>query len=283
MKDIWNFIVDTQWISIGIRVIIIMLIACGLIKWLKWTYKKSVERNDNKEEIHKKFGNRILKSVITVMMLYFILQQFPFMEGFTGFISTSSSLLVAVLGFAAQEALGNVLSGIFISMSKPFNIGDRVKIPSQSITGTVTDINIRHTVIKTVENTTLLIPNSIMNREIIENSNFTEDKVCNFLDVMVSYESDIDTACEIIKDLVRKHRHFVDYRSAEEIAEGKEDVRILVRALGDSGVNLRCMIWTKTIADNFEMCSDLRHDVVYAFREYGIEIPYNKIHIVGNK
>ena len=59
-----------------------------------------------------------------------------------------------------------------------------------------------------------------------------------------------------------------------------DDVRVLVRNLANSGIDLRCYIWTKTIGENFEMCSELRRDIVKAFKDNKIEIPYPHIKVV---
>lgn len=283
MNKIIKYFADYPWLSIGVKVGVILIVSICIIKWLSWSYRKGVSLNDNKEEIHKKFAYKIGKVVVCILSLYGVLLQLPFMKEFVSLLGTSSSLLVAVLGFAAQEALGNIVSGIFISFSKPFNIGDRVVISEKDVTGIVEDITIRHTVVRTSGNTRVLIPNSIMNGVLIENSNFADDKVCNFLDVSVAYEADIDKARDIIRDLVRNHRYFLDYRTEEDKKAGRDDVRVLVRNLGDSGVDLRCSVWTRTISENFEMCSELRHDIVIEFAKQGIEIPYPHIQLMTNK
>lgn len=283
MKEITELFNKYDWVSIGFRLLIICAVTLIFLKWVSWSYKKGLKLSGAKEEIHKKFSYQMLRCITILISLYIIMKQLPFTSEFLKFLGTSSSLLIAILGFAAQAALSNMLSGIFISFSKPFNIGDRVILTSRNITGIVEDINIRHTVIRTVENTRVLIPNSIMNTEIIENSDFVDGRVCNFLDVSVAYEADIDKARDIIRDLVRHHRYFLDYRTEEDKANGRDDVRVLVRNLGDSGVDLRCSVWTRTISENFEMCSELRHDILIAFNKEGIEIPYPHVQVLTNK
>ena len=96
----------------------------------------------------------------------------------------------------------------------------------------------------------------------------------------MAYDADVDKAIEIIQELVRGHKFFYDSRTAEDKVEGKPDVIVRVRTLGATSVDLRANIWTKTIGENFEMCSDLRREVLKKFSEEGIEIPYPYTNVI---
>lgn len=274
-----TMIADNKLLKIGIKSSIILLIAFGIIWTIRFVYKKNKEKT-HKEEIYKKFTSQLLQSVVFTLAVYLVLKQMPIENGVLNAVSTSASLLVVILGFAAQEALGNVINGVFISASKPFDIGDRVRLVSLNITGIVEDITLRHTIVRTFENKRLVVPNSVMNKEIIENSNFKDESICNFLDIEIAYESDIDLAIKIIKGLVREHKYFYDTRSEEDKANGADDVSVLVRELSDEGICLRCTVWTKDTSKNFQMCSDLRKEIVREFCKNNIEIPYKHIKIV---
>lgn len=65
-------------------------------------------------------------------------------------------------------------------------------IQSLGVTGIIEDISLRHTVIRNFENNRILIPNSKMNSEVVENTNFAEQIVSNFLDLSISYSADIE-------------------------------------------------------------------------------------------
>ena len=260
-----------------IRVSIITYIA---LKLNNFWYSR--HKNKYGKQVHIKFLHQVIACVVIIMAIYNVLVHFEFFKQFIGIIVTSSSLLVVILGFAAQEALGNMLNGLFISIFKPFDIGDRVKLVSMNLTGVIEDITLRHTVLRNAENKRLVIPNSKMNIEIIENSNLKEDAVCNFLDIDVAFDTDFDLAMETIRELVREHKYFKDRRTEEEKANNKDDVQIFAREIGPNSVILRTHIWTDTTGDNFEMCSDLRISIIKKFREMNIEIPYQTITLMGN-
>lgn len=163
---------------------------------------------------------------------------------------------------------------------KPYNIGERITLKDKDITGVVEDITVRHTVIKTFHNSKLIIPNSVINKEILENSNFDSEYIGNYLEISVAYESDIDKAIKIMEDAISKNDRIIDIR--EDKSVGKP-VSILVKELGESGIVLKTTVWTKDINDNFLACSEIRLAIKKEFDRNGIEIPYNKMDIHINK
>ena len=98
-------------------------------------------------------------------------------------------MIAVVAGLAAQEALGSVVSGMMILAFKPFKMGDVVRYVDNDITGTVEEITLHHTAVRTFENKRVIIPNSKMNSAIIENADYADSKVCVFLTVGITYES----------------------------------------------------------------------------------------------
>ena len=280
IRNMIEVISTDKLLNIGVTAVIVFVLTLIILKCNKLVFKGIVKRSGKDNDLHITFLKRIIDGIIIILGVYAVCNKIEFLKTYVLSIIASSSLLVVVLGFAAQESLANVINGTFISVFKPFNVGDRVKLVSLNLVGVVEDITLRHTVIKTFENSRLLIPNSIMNKEVIENTNFADETVCNFLDVSVAYDADVDKAIEIIQELVREHKFFYDSRTAEDKAEGKPDVIVRVRTLGATSVDLRANIWTKTIGENFEMCSDLRREVLKKFSEEGIEIPYPYTNVI---
>ena len=145
----------------------------------------------------------LIKTIQILSMIFcvgYVLNQFEVTKEIWSSVLTNISLIVVVLGFAAQESIRNILSGYMVASSKVFNIGQRVTLVNENITGIVTDITSRHVTIKKPNNTMVIVPNSVINNAIIENSSYTDDGViANYLDIDVAYESDVKQAIEIIK------------------------------------------------------------------------------------
>lgn len=115
----------------------------------------------------------------TVGFIYFIgtgiaISMIPPLRSIAFSLLASTGVLTLVIGFASQQAFSNIISGLFLGIFKPFVIGNYVKLVKYGIEGRVEDITLRHTIIKTAANKHLMIPNSVMNAEIIENANWTD-------------------------------------------------------------------------------------------------------------
>ncbi len=185
-----------------------------------------------------------------------------------------SGIFAIVIGFASQQALANIVSGVFIIIFRPFSVGDRVRLVGKEINGMVEDITLRHTVIKTYQNKRVIVPNSIISTELVENSNFYDNEICRFIEIGISYDSDIDKAMEIMRDEAMKHPEQFDARTAEEIEKGLPEVIVRVIGFGDSSVNLRANVWAKDLPRGFQMQCDLNKSIKQRFDREGIEIPY---------
>lgn len=232
--------------------------------------------------IQWKLLKQVLKLVILTLVIIGVVDIIPGSEKIGTALVACSSVIVAALGLASQDALGNAIDGVFISLFKPFREGDRIRLVSRNITGTVEGINLRYTTIKTVENNILMIPNSIMNDEIIENSNIEDQKIKTFVDVSVGYETNISKMKEVITDVVTSHPLFIDTRSDEEKESGVVPVGINIRNFGASGVDVRITLCSANISNSFTLSSDIRENLLSAFRENNIEIPYTIIDLRQN-
>lgn len=183
-----------------------------------------------------------------------------------------AGVLALAVGFASQQALSNIISGIFLVIFKPFRIHDRIKIGDKF--GTVEDISLRHTVIKDFENKRVIIPNSIISNEVIVNSDYIDDKICKWIEIGISYDSDIALAKYIMKDEVLNHPLHIDPRTEEQKANGEELAPVRVIQLGESSVNLKAWAWAKDTGDAFAMGCDLNESIKLRFDKEGIEIPF---------
>lgn len=192
-----------------------------------------------------------------------------------------AGILAIAVGFASQQALGNVIGGLFIVLFKPFRINDRLVI--RDFQGIVEDITLRHTVIKDFENKRIVIPNSLISEEILVNADFADRGICKWIDVNITYDSDLDLAKEIMEREALKHNLQIDTRSPEQLAEGEKEVPVRVLSLGESAVNLRAWVWASDAANGFVLSCDLYESIKKEFDKNGIVIafPQRSVHIVS--
>lgn len=203
--------------------------------------------------------------IITIGMKICSLSEF--LSGFTSQILMSSSLIVVVLGFVFQEGLTNIVHGFILSVFKPFQIGDRVRvtIDGESITGYIRSIDLRSTIIQNVMNSShVIVPNSKMDMCVIDNNYFdTHAASSNFLDFAITYDSNMEKAMAIVSWEIEHHPAVQAIREEKNITE---PVAVMVRELGVNGIYMRATVLTRTVEENFGACSDLRIALIQRFR-----------------
>lgn len=231
--------------------------------------------------IKKHYHRPNIKSLLrTKTILLYTISGYAILDLFTPFqtilktLLAGGGVLAVVIGLAAQEAAGNFVNGMMISIFKPFKIGDLIKVNNGQLTGTVIDITIRHTVIKTFENTKIVVPNNVMNDAILENVTAVGDKKANFLELEIGYESDLEQAMRIIEEEVTKHPNYLDARTDAEKEEHQAAVVTRLIEFGESGLRLKTTVYSRNNAEGFAMLSDLRIAIKRRFDDAGIDIPY---------
>ncbi len=221
--------------------------------------------------IHLHFLKSAINVFVDVVIIYSLVQQFEITKDISKALLQSGTLIVAIATFAAQQALANVISGISVSASKPYNVDEKIRVLQGGTViaeGMVIDVTIRHTVIRQFNGECCIVPNSIMDSAVIINTNFTEN-VGNFIEVVISYESDIEKAISVMKEICAEHELVIDTDKSS----------VTVSSFAADGVTLKTTIWTRNLNDSFRACSDIRADLVKAFKENGIVIPYQTVTI----
>ncbi|MFB6190318.1 MAG: mechanosensitive ion channel family protein [Candidatus Nanohaloarchaea archaeon] len=166
------------------------------------------------------------------------------------------------ISFALKDMIANFLSGVLILVNRPFKIGDQIKVAGEE--GTLKDIKLRASEVKTYDGRKVIVPNSdLYNKVVINNTGYDERR----FDVVVGIGYDED---------VKKARDLA-FEALEE-AEGVEtepEPEVLVDELGASSVNLKLRGWTKPSRANMvQATSEVTELVKRKFDGEGIEIPY---------
>lgn len=220
-----------------------------------------------------KFIKHVMLACIYVLGFALAIYSMPNFRALASSLMAGAGIFALAMGFAAQHALGNVVSGVFIVIFKPFRINDRLSLTAHQ--GVVEDITLRHTVIRNFENRRIIIPNSVISNEIIVNANFGDDMIVKWVDINISYRSDIDTAKKIIIEEVLAHPLHKDPRSPEDLELGVPEVIVRVINLLESSVNLRAWVWGKDAPDAFVLGCDLLESIKKRFdADPNVEIPY---------
>jgi len=248
--------------------ILLLIIMLVMLQVTNLVFKGIIKK---KKRIGMSFFRGILQGCIVIFFIFQIGGQFDKFSDSIDTIIQSGSLIVVLLGFILQQSLSNIVHGMVLVAFKPFEIGSRIKLVNMNITGVVTNINLNNTMIKNLATSAILIiPNSVIAKEIIENFHYEEMVHKYYFDIQVSYLSDIDLAIQLVKDVVAKYS--LDMRSEEDKRNKVEQVEVLVQGLDVNGVNLRCPVYTEDISSNFIACSNIRLDIVKEYKKYNIQI-----------
>lgn len=175
---------------------------------------------------------------------------------------TSMGVLSVVLGLAAQSTLGNLISGISLVLYRPFKLGDTIQVaaPSGLETGTVENISLGYTVLKTADERRLVIPNNTMATTVSINlSHMRKGTPCP-VSVVVAPGSDPAAARKILTALAKAHPHTVKI----------DNVR--VTALSGTGTTLTLNVWCDDPDKAAALKSDLLESARKEFDAAGIKI-----------
>ena len=232
---------------------------------------KRIEKKQN--GLHIQFSKQLIRAVLIILTIFLVGAQFTTTTDITTMLVAGSGLFIAIAGFAAQQTLADVIAGFMLSLSKPYNTNERITLVNSNITGVVEGITMRHTIIRLFDNNRLIIPNSVMNKEVIKNSNYEDSKIGNFIEIEISYESDVDAAIMIIKEIL----------IADELVVDKENITVMIRDFVPNGIALKTTVWTEDVNQNFLACSNIRKEILRRFKEAGIIISYPRVIVMNDR
>ena len=176
----------------------------------------------------------------------------------TSFVAAIGAAGLAI-GLALQGSLANFAGGVLILLFRPFRIGDWIE--AQGVSGTVDSIQIFHTVLRTGDNKTVIMPNGSLSNGIITNTNRQPTRKVVF-DVGVDYEADLQKARNVLLELANDPRVLPDPAP-----------QAVISTLGDSSITVSLRLWTKT-ADYWDVMFMLNERTRDRLKAEGIDIPF---------
>ncbi|WP_031426380.1 mechanosensitive ion channel family protein [Flavimarina sp. Hel_I_48] len=256
---------------LGMVAVITLVVASLVRMWFKRAIAKKTALNDDTTSY------RFLR-YLAVFAVYFVgillaILAFPSLRGIAQTALGGAGLIAVVAGVASQEALANLVGGLFIIFFKPFRTGDVIKI-TDTMVGTVTDITLRHTVLRNYENKMIVIPNAIINKEKLVNYDLGDRRCCEWIEIGISYDSDVDLAKHIMREECEQHPNLIDNRSELDLHNEVPKVLVRVTGLGESSVDLRAWAWAMNFPEAFVMRCELLESIKKRFDKEGIEIPF---------
>lgn len=255
---------------ISIAVILLLTYLSDLI--ISIIINKGIKKGNKNLKTYLIFINRAKKLIIYFVGIMLVLSKFSMFKSLSVTLLSGIGILTTVLGLAAKESLGNIFGSLSLLVSKPFEVGDTIKIVEKDVIGAVEEISMRHTIIKTFNNQRVIIPNSILNNLTIENYDYKTSEVCFYYEAPISYESDVDKAIKIME---KEMKAFAG-PSDKNIAYPK--VRVV--KWDSSAIVLRGWIYAKDFSTCYENLWKLNYELKKKFDQNNIEIPYNHMNVI---
>lgn len=275
---------DKVWQHVIIAGIIFTL-AVILSRITRWLINRTFKAANDKFEVDPTkyaFFKNAASLIIWIIAIGVVISTIPSLKSLAVTLFAGAGILVAAVGFAAQQTFSNIISGIFIVFFKPFRVGDMIKVGNFEY-GIVEDITLQYTHINNFENKRIIIPNAAISNDSIINDSIQDLKVCRWVEVGISYDSDIDLAMKIMREEASKHPQCIDNRTQEEIDMGRHQVNVRLMDFGSSSLDLRAYVWTDDPFNAIQMHSDINIAIKKRFDAEGVEIPFPYHTIVYKK
>jgi len=169
------------------------------------------------------------------------------------------------IGFGLQNVVANFFAGMVLIFERPMKEGDRIMV--NGIEGEVTQIRFRSTVINTLTNETIIVPNSKLVDDTINNYSYTNPRIIVINKVSVSYESDMEKVKKVLIDLCEENPYILKtYSPVVRIVEFQ-----------DSGILIELRIWIKNARDKYDSIAWTNSKIWDEFKKNNIVIPYNQL------
>jgi len=244
-----------------IGAIIIWIIGGWVIKGLINTFTRMLDKSNTDESL-KPFLKSIINAALRVMLIISVLTMLG--VEMTSFIALLGAAGLAV-GMALSGTLQNFAGGVIILVIKPFKIGDVIE--AQGYIGTVKEIQIFNTTLKTADNKTIIIPNGGLATSSLINYTTEENRRVEWT-FSIGYGDDTSKAKEILKALC----------DADERILKDPETFIAISALADNSVNFIVRSWVKA-NDLWNVYFEMNEKVYKAFNKEGLNIPFPQMDI----
>ncbi|MBR9922357.1 MAG: mechanosensitive ion channel [Bacteroidetes bacterium] len=246
--------------------ILVWIIGSLVVKGLTRAFGRTLDKRDTDPSL-KPFLRGLVGTLLKVLLVISVLGMLGI--EMTSFIAVLGAIGLAI-GMALSGTLQNFAGGVMILLFKPFKVGDF--IDAQGYSGTVHEIQIFNTIMKTPDNKTIIIPNGGLATNSMINYSTEPQRRVDWT-IGIGYGDDADRAQEVIRKIIE-----ADPRVLPE-----PEVFIAVSALADSSVNFTARAWVKA-EDYWGLFFDVNKKVYTEFDKEGLNIPFPQmdVHVHNN-
>lgn len=244
-----------------------------ILSWiLKYVLIKVILNRPHQSNTSLNFLKNSIQFLLFVMAFIVLVFSVPILRNQAKFIFSGAGILAAILGFAAKDAISNLVAGSFIVIFKPFRVGDYVRLDTSRV-GIVQDITLRHTIINNFESKRLIIPNSIISTESILNHSIEDSFILSFNNFRVGILANLDLARKIIQEEALKLPYVSLTNQPETHVTNSDEIEVRVVDINESFILLRAYVWLNDPLVEFKMKCVLKEAIHKRFVEEGVDLP----------
>ena len=248
--------------------IVLLVVGWTVAGWIRRVIRRTLDSVPVLDETLKPLIANLVRYAVLIFVLIAVLNQFGVQT--TSIIAVLAATGLAI-GLALQGMLSNIASGVMLLFLRPFNVGEYVE--AGGIAGTVAEIGLFNTEIKSSAGPGLVVPNSkIWDGPI---TNFSRNPTRRFdIAVGIGYDDDIDGAMALLKGLLTGDDRVLD----------DPEPLVVVQELGDSAVIINLRAWTRS-GDYGATVWDLNKEIITELQATGYSIPFPQrdVHIVSGE
>ena len=266
-KEIFNNVINSivGWVTTaGVRLLIAIVILFVSFKVIN-AIARRIEKKGNKD----KYDKTIMKTIAYIFKIGLKLVIAICLVGYVGIDTSGLTALVASLGvcagLAVNGALSNLAGGVLLILTRPFKIDDYIE--AQGYSGTVEDIHITNTRLRTPDNKVVYIPHGALSTGNIVNYSEKDTRRVDFT-FSVGYGEDFERAKAVITDICNAH----------ELVLSDPAPFVKVSQHAESGINIVTRVWVKS-ADYWTVNFDILETVKTEFDKQGIKKTYNQLDV----
>lgn len=197
-----------------------------------------------------------------IIVIIGVLISFQFLEINLTSLAVVFGLLSVGIGFGLQNITANFISGLIIMFERPISVGDRVQVGDKE--GDVTEISIRSTMIRSLNNISIIVPNSEFVEFDVVNYSHGDPTFRLDIEVGVSYSSDLDTVLKALNEIAEEHPKVMKIPKHQ----------VHLTNFGDSSWDMQLRVWIPNVKERYILRNEINQAIVRKFKEHKIEIPF---------
>ena len=237
--------------------------------------KITAKLRKKKENLNTRLVENAFRFLMIFLAIQWVMMSSDLTKSFGETVFQGTAVLAAIAGFAAQNVLADILCGMMIGTTKPFDIGNRIEL-EDGTAGIVSDMTLRHVVLVGLNTQRYVIPNSKINAQKITNLSWHTEKRSVDFRFQVALESDPDLARQVIRQAIMDSELSVPGYGKN----GEEYADVYFLSIDEFSLRMGTTAYYMPGTPTEVFKTDINTRVKKALESSHIEIPYRYINVI---